>query len=113
MKIWLICIFQSHIYGGSAGVATVSHGLTRCHPVVSRLCHGVAPVWCRFITVLPGVVSVYPGLLGLHSVLIYEIYIAPKVGTIVVGLLHRQFFYACALQHGNVHAVVAVVRKRV
>jgi len=40
----------------------------------------------------------------------YEVYIAPKVATIVVGLLHRQFFYACALQHGNVHAISAGVR---
>ena len=59
MKIWLICIFQSHIDGGIAGVAavsprfeprilpnvaTVSHGLTRCQPGVSRMCHGVDPV---------------------------------------------------------------------
>ena len=68
-------------------VAKVSHGLTWCQPGVSRMCHGVAPVWCQFITVLPGmttstvlldfakvhpgVFSVGPGLLGLHSVLIY------------------------------------------
>ena len=42
--------------------------------------------------------------------IIYKMYIAPKVGTIVVGLLHRQFFDACALQHGNAQAVVACVR---
>ena len=42
--------------------------------------------------------------------ILYEVYIAPKVGTIVVGLLHRQFFDACALQHGNAHADVAGVR---
>jgi len=35
------------------------------------------------------------------------LYIAPKVGTLVVRLLHRLFFDACALQHGNAHAVVA------
>ena len=36
------------------------------------ICHVVAPVWCRFITVLPGVATVFPGvatvLLGLVSV---------------------------------------------
>ena len=36
----------------------------------------------------------------------YEVYIAPKVGTIVVALLHRQFCDACALQRGNSHAIV-------
>ena len=42
------------------------------------MCHGVVPVWCRFIsvlpgmtTVLPGVATVCPGLLGLHVVLIH------------------------------------------
>jgi len=29
------------------------------------------------------------------------VYIAPKVGTIVAALWHRQFFDACVLQHGN------------
>ena len=45
-----------------------------------------------------------------------EVYIATKVGKVVVGLLHRQFFDACALQqksqHGNAHAVVAGFRIR-
>ena len=46
----------------------------------------------------------------------YEMYIiiAPKlktkVGTIDVGPLHRHFFDACALQHGDVRATVAGVR---
>ena len=44
------------------------------------------------------------------TVLNNEVYIASEVGTIVVGLLHRQFFDACALQHGNVHAIVSGVR---
>ena len=39
-----------------------------------------------------------------------EVYTAPKVGTIVMGLLNRQFFGICALQHGNAHVVVAGVR---
>ena len=61
------------------------------------MCHGAAPVWCRFITVLPGVVkvlsgvatalpgvvSVCPGLLGLHSVLI--IYVSHQGGVIRIG----------------------------
>ena len=45
-----------------------------------------------------------------HPDSLYKVYIAPKVGTIVVGLLHRQFFDAYALQHRNAHAVVAGVR---
>jgi len=80
VKIWLMCIFQSHIYGRIAGVATVwtpdhpdvatvSHGLKRYHPGVSRMCHCVVPVWCRFITILHGMTTVHPGvatvLLGL------------------------------------------------
>ena len=51
-------------------------------------------------------------MLGSITIL-YEVYIAPKVGTTVVGLLHRHLFDACALQHGNAHAVVAGVRQRV
>ena len=41
-------------------VATVSHGPTRCHPGVLRMCHGAAPFWCRFITdtVLPGIIII-------------------------------------------------------
>ena len=35
------------------------------------------------------------------GVFFIEVYIAPKFGTIVVGILHRQFFDACALQQGN------------
>ena len=39
-------------------------------------------------------------------------YVARKVGVIVMALLHLLFFDACALQHGNAHAVVAGDRYR-
>ena len=45
-----------------------------------------------------------------HPDSLYDGYIARKVGTVVVGLLQRQFFDAYALQHGNAHAVVAGVK---
>ena len=41
----------------------------------------------------------------------YKVNIAPTLGTIVVGLLNRQFFDTFALQLVNAHAVVAGVRR--
>ena len=49
---------------------------SRCHPGVSRMCHGVAPIWCRFIMFLPGMITVLPGV---STVL-------PGVATVLLGL---------------------------